>query len=106
MFATPRRWLEEGKRIVVERAPTAFGPVSVAMESHLERGEVIADVSLPIRQTPHRTLMRARVPGGWQVRGAEAGGKTFSVDEQGTVDITALHGKTTIRFQVTRVGVP
>src|SRR5207249_1602285 len=27
LFATPRRWLEDGKTIVVERAPTAFGPV-------------------------------------------------------------------------------
>ncbi len=29
LFATPKRWLEDGKTISVERAPTAFGPVSV-----------------------------------------------------------------------------
>src|SRR5262249_45352472 len=35
LFGTSRRWLEDGNRIVVERAPTAFGPVSVRAESHL-----------------------------------------------------------------------
>ena len=29
LFATPRRWLEDGKELKVERAPTAFGPVSI-----------------------------------------------------------------------------
>ena len=28
-FATPRRWLEDGQEIVVERAPTQFGDVSI-----------------------------------------------------------------------------
>src|SRR5215218_7017933 len=88
MFATPRRWLEEGKRIVVERAPTAFGPVSISMESHLSRGEVVATVGLPDRQVPTRTLMRARVPDGWRVQRANADGKTLSVEESGTVDLT------------------
>jgi hypothetical protein len=104
MFATPRRWLEDGKRIAVERAPTAFGPVSVTMRSNLARGEVIADVSLPTREQPQRTLLRVRVPDGWQVRRANVEGKTLSVDEQGTVDLTGLRGKVTVRLEVTRVG--
>ena len=59
---SPRRWLEDGKRIAVKGAPTAFGPVAVSMESRLSRGEVIAVVALPSRQIPTRTLLRARVP--------------------------------------------
>jgi hypothetical protein len=34
-FATPRRWLDDGKTINVVRAPTAFGPASFRLESHL-----------------------------------------------------------------------
>ena len=63
-FATPRRWLEDGKHIELERAPTAFGPVSVRMESKLKEGTVVAEVDLPQRNQPKRTLLRARVPEG------------------------------------------
>ena len=102
LFATPRRWLEDGKKIAVERAPTAFGPVSVSIQSHLSRGEVIADVALPEREMPKRTLLRARVPEGWRVRGAKAGDRAMRVDERGTVDLTGLSGRVVIRFEVVK----
>ena len=102
MFATPRRWLEEGKAVRVERAPTAFGPVSVTLRSQLERGEVIAEVALPERETPAKTWLRARVPAGWKVRSAAVGGKALSADDQGTVDLTGLAGRVTVRFEVAK----
>ncbi len=98
LFATPKRWLEDGKSITVERAPTAFGPVSVHVESYLSRGELVADLDLPQRNTPKHTLLRLRVPDGWHVTSAKVGNQTFSVDERGTVDISSLKGRTTIRF--------
>lgn len=100
--ATPRRWLEEGKTIRVERAPTAFGEVSVAMTARLARGEVTADVALPARSRPDRTLLRARVPDGWRVREATIGAETLPVDERGTVDLTRYEGRVTVRFVVER----
>ncbi len=102
LFATPRRWLEDGKTIKVERAPTAFGPVSMQVESKLSQGEVVAQVDLPRRNKPGQTLLRIRVPDGWQVISAEAGGKRFNVDERGTVDLSSVAGKATLRFQVRR----
>ncbi len=33
LFGTSRRWLEDGKSLRIERAPTAFGEVSVAVRS-------------------------------------------------------------------------
>jgi hypothetical protein len=100
LFATPRRWLEEGKRINVERAPTAFGPVSVRVESHLNRGEILAEVALPEREVPARTLLRIRVPEGWRVRRADTEGRALAVDELGTVDLTGLAAKVRVRFEV------
>ena len=100
LFGTSRRWLEDGKRIVVERAPTAFGPVSVRAESHLASGSVTATVELPTRNAPRRTLLRARVPKGWRVTSARLGGEALRVDERGTVDLTGRNGTVVVRFAV------
>jgi hypothetical protein len=102
LHGTSRRWLEDGKTIKVEGAPTAFGPVSVRVESRLSAGEVRAEVDLPRRNQPKRTLLRIRVPEGWRVISAESGGKRFPADETGAVDISSLSGKATLRFAVQR----
>ncbi len=102
LFGTSRRWLEDGKSIKVERAPTAFGEISVNVQSRLAAGEIVADVTLPGRNPPKQTLLRARVPDGWRVVSATAGATQFTPDERGTVDLTALRGRQTIRFQVAR----
>ena len=103
LFGTPRRWLEDGKSIVVERAPTAFGAVSMRVESKLSQGEVIAQVSLPERNRPARTQLRVRVPEGWRVTAAQTGSANLKADEHGTVDISALGGQQTVRFHVDRI---
>ncbi len=100
LFGTSRRWLEDGKRIVVEHAPTAFGPVSVRAESHLTSGHVTATVKLPTRNAPRRILLRARVPQGWRVTSAHLGSETLRVDDRGTVDLTGRNGTVAVRFAV------
>ena len=100
LFGTSRRWLEDGKRIVVERAPTAFGPVSVRTESQLARGDVTAAVELPARNAPRRVLLRARVPEGWRVTSARLGGEVLGVDDRGTVDLTGRNGTVVVHFAV------
>jgi hypothetical protein len=99
-FATSKRWLEDGKAIKVERAPTAFGPVSVTMKSKLKQGEVVADVQLPERNAIEKILLRARVPEGWKVISAKADGENLKADGNGTVDLTKFKGKVTVQFGV------
>ena len=106
LFATPKRWLEDGKTIIVERAPTAFGPVSVRVQSRLAQGELLADLDLPDPQPAQPTLLRIRVPDGWRVTSAKAGDQTLQVDSRGTVDISSLKGKVSVRFQAERVASP
>jgi hypothetical protein len=72
------------------------------MASRLAAGEVVADVALPDRNPPRQTLLRARVPDGWRVVAATAGAVKLAPDDRGTVDLTALRGQQTIRFQVER----
>jgi hypothetical protein len=100
LHATSRRWLEDGKRIRVTRAPTAFGEVSVDVESRLGAGEVIARVSLPGRHPPPRMLLRIRVPDGWRVISAATEAMPLKVDALGTVDVSGLRGDHTLRFRV------
>lgn len=100
LFATPRRWLEDGQTIRVERAPTAFGPMSLHVSSRLDRGEILAEVDLPARNPPKATLLRARVPEGWRVVSASSGGRAYPVDPRGTVELSGLRGKTAVRFTV------
>jgi hypothetical protein len=100
LFGTSRRWLEDGKRIVVERAPTALGPVSVRAESHLASGHLTATVKLPSRNVPRRTLLRGRVPEGWRVTSARLGSEALWVDDRGTVDLTGRNGTVVVRFAV------
>ena len=103
MFATPKAWLADGKQIKVERAPTVFGPVSMNVQSKLSKGEVIAEVDLPKRNQPKQILLRARVPDGWKVISASAGNNKLQVDEKGSVDLTKLKGKVSVRFQVNKI---
>ena len=40
LFAVPRRWLADGRRIRIENAPTMFGHVSCSVDSKLSAGYV------------------------------------------------------------------
>ncbi len=93
LFATPKPWLADGKIIKVENAPTAFGPVSLGVESRLSQGEVLAEVMLPQRNAAQHTLLRIRLPDGWKVNAANSGTAKLPVDDKGTVDLSALSGK-------------
>lgn len=102
LFATPRRWLEDGKQIVVQQSPTAFGPVSVKAESRLSKNEVVMTVDLPTRNPSKKTLLRARVPDGWRVTSAGIGNERLPVDSQGTVDLSGRAGSVALAFVVER----
>jgi hypothetical protein len=100
LFATPRPWLQDGQSIRIERAPTAFGPMALSIQSRLAQGEVLADVDLPTRNPPQTALLRLRLPEGWRAVSARAGDRTFAVDAQGTVTLSNHRGKAAIRVTV------
>jgi len=101
-LGTPKRWLEDGETIKVERAPTPFGAVSYRIESQLNNGHVIANVELPTRNKAQNISLRARVPDGWHVTKATAQNRELQVDGKGTVNLTGLQGQVAIDFAVTR----
>ena len=106
LFATPKRWLEDSKEIKVERAPTAFGPVSLRVQSRLSHGELLAELDLPTRNPPKQALLRLRLPDGWRLTSAKAGDQSLPLDDRGTADISSLKGKATIHYQAKPVSSP
>lgn len=102
LYGASRRWLEDGKTLKVERAPTAFGQVSVLVRSELSAGRVLVDLDLPTRHPPSRAWLRLRLPEGWRVDSARSRAATLSVDAQGSVDISVLKGKNSVVAQVVK----
>jgi hypothetical protein len=96
--------MEQGKRILVERAPTAFGDVSFSMSSDLNEKKAEADVTLPMRNPPEKVIIRFRLPDGWKVDSAEAnGGRALKVDPDGeTIDLSAMRGKTVVTAKISK----
>jgi hypothetical protein len=93
-LATPRRWLADGCDIKVDRAPTAFGDVSMKIHSDLKHKRLDADLMLPASQ-PDRTLIRFRLPDGYRVDFADVEGHPHPVErnEKGeTLDLSGLTG--------------
>jgi hypothetical protein len=93
-FATPRRWLDDGKQIVVERAPTQFGDVSFRMKSDVKNNRVSAEVDLPPRATS-KTLLRIRLPAGKQIASAN-----FPKVGQETLDLSGKTGHLSVVAEV------
>jgi hypothetical protein len=98
-FSTPRRWLEDGKRIEARRMPTAFGPVSFRIVSKLASGTVEAEVTMPERSSPARCVLRLRTPGKSALRAVNVNGAPHAAFDPAReeIDLTGLRGRVVIR---------
>lgn len=76
--ATPRAWLEDGKRIEVRRAPTYFGPVSFTIESQAARDILTATLDLPDRRQPETLLVRFRHPRSRPIQSVQVDGEKWT----------------------------
>lgn len=102
LFATPRRWLEDGQELKIERAPTAFGEVSVRIYSKLSSGQVIADIQPPLHREPKQSFLRIRLPQNYVLRSADVEGVHVAIDRE-TMDITPFKDRFTLRCIVTKL---
>lgn len=75
--AVPRAWFSDGRRIEVERAPTYFGPVSLALASRASSGEISAAIEVPARKPPKRLIVRFRHPDRAPMRSATVRGEEW-----------------------------
>lgn len=56
--ATPRKWLESGKVIEIERAPTHYAGLSARVESRADAGRIRAEVQLAGPERPKVLVVR------------------------------------------------
>lgn len=75
--AVPRRWLEDGKRIDVQRAPTWFGNISFEVQSLALSGSIRSSFQLDGRQSVKAVLLRLRHPDGAKLRGVTVNGQKW-----------------------------
>src|SRR5882724_11703602 len=60
--ATPRKWLENGKQIRINRAPTYYGLLSLTVDSRAAAREISGIIDLEQRKQPAALLVRFRHP--------------------------------------------
>ena len=75
--ATPRAWLEQGKKIRVAGAPTYFGPVSYEIVSDVDHGKLRATIEVPSRRAPGAVLLRLRHPQSAPMKAVTVNGKPW-----------------------------
>jgi hypothetical protein len=101
LYGAPGRWLEDGKVLRVNLAPTMFGEVSFRVESHLGQGEVVLIV-YPPKWGPETMSVRLPLPPGWRVIEARNGDAALTLAKDGAVELPGRGGKMTVRFRVSK----
>ena len=74
---TPRRWLEDGQRLEVLRAPTRFGRLSMTVHSGVAARKIEAEIEMPDRSPPSSLLIRLRHPTGAPIRSVQVNGRQW-----------------------------
>jgi hypothetical protein len=99
--AIPPRWLDakdQHRYIKVEKAPTAFGPVSFSV-APTKTGEVAVEVESPPRP-PSKWTLRLPDPPGYTITGAKIGTDELKRDADGRIDLTGRTGKFQVVYSV------
>ena len=87
--AIPHPWLEHGKQVRVEGAPTLFGKTSFAIESRVDDGRIAVTIDPPTRTPAETITVRLRHPQGKPIKAATVDGKPTTAF---TADAITLHG--------------
>lgn len=96
--ATPRSWLEQGKKIAVSNAPTAFGTLAYEIISDADNGTIAATIEIPNRSQPKSVILRFRHPKSAPIKSVTVNGKPWSKINTGkeTIELTGLTGKAAV----------
>ena len=75
---TPRRWLEDGQEISVDKAATWFGPLSYRIHSSVSTGSITANVHFSPSVPPEKIFLRLRHPNALPMKSVEIAGKPWT----------------------------
>ena len=88
--ATPRHWLEQGKKISVKNAPTYFGQTGYEIVSDVDHGKIGATVDMPDRNAPKTVLIRFRHPKAMPMKSVTVNGNPWT-DFDPLKEVIRLH---------------
>ena len=74
---TPRAWLADGKKIIVERAPTDYGTISFTLESKVREGIISAHIEAPQRGSYQAIRLYLRQPGSLPLKHVLVNGQEY-----------------------------
>jgi len=92
--ATPRTWLEQGKKISVKNAPTHFGTLGYEIVSDVDNGKINATVEMPARKAPKEVVLRFRHPKTAPIKAVTVNGKPWTEFNKDKETITLPQGLT------------
>lgn len=93
--ATPRVWLEQGKKIAIKDAPSYFGTVAYEIVSDVDNDKINATVELPARKAPAAIQLRFRHPQATPIQSVTVNGKTWTAFDKHkeTIELKGLTGR-------------
>jgi len=96
--ATPRAWLEPGRKIAVRNAPTYFGTAAYEIVSEADNGRITATVEIPDRQKPKRVLLRLRHPQAARLKSVTVNGRRWNAfnEDKEVVELKGFTGKVAV----------
>jgi hypothetical protein len=74
----PSRWLENGRKIVVEKMPTYHGEVSLRLQSQLAAGKLSGRYEMHARPSLNKTVVWLRHPAGTPIKAVRFDGQSQS----------------------------
>lgn len=95
----PTAWLENGKEIVVTRAPTFFGATSYRVRSSVADGHIEARIEPPARAQPRAIVLRLRHPEGKPIRSVTVNGGRHTAFDVRRETITLPSGEGTLNVR-------
>jgi hypothetical protein len=99
--ATPRAWLEHGKKISIKNAPTCFGTLAYEIVSDVANGRINATIEIPSRKPPKEVILRFRHPKSAPIKSVTINGKPwteFNKDKE-TISLKGLTGQVAVTAQ-------
>jgi hypothetical protein len=93
--ATPRAWLEQGKKMSVRNAPTYFGTAAFELASDVDHGTITATVEIPSRKPPRTVHLRLRHPQKAAIKSVTVNGQAWSGYDRDkeVIELAGLTGK-------------
>ena len=96
----PRRWLEAGQKIEIDKAPTWYGPLSLSTVSKLDQGKIQIKLTIPERIGETPIYLKLRLPQGARVVSVHASGRGTAQLDGDYLVLRGFQGKEKVRISV------